>query len=134
MFRMLPDADRSSYQKATEALRSHFKSVDIEELRGLEFHHKVQGDESIEELGMVLQALGRKAFPSSHGREFDRLLKGRFFQALHVKCQRKLGAPKTGETFQELYNRARVLEQHERRHMESTASKSDGSKRNERPQ
>ena len=132
VFRMLPDADHSSYAKATAVLRSRFKSVDIEELRGLEFHHKVQGDESIEELRMQLQALGRKAFPSSQGREFDRLLKGRFFQALHVKWQRKLGAPKTGESFQELYDRARVLEQHERQYMESAASRSDGTKKNDR--
>ena len=30
----------------------------MEELRELEFHFKVQGDESLEELGMMLQALG----------------------------------------------------------------------------
>ena len=68
--------------------------IDIEELRGLEFHHKVQGKESIEELGMELLMLGCKAFPSSSGKELDQLLKGRFFQAIHVKWQRKkLGAP-----------------------------------------
>jgi len=83
---------------------------------------------------MVLQALRRKAFPSSHRREFNQLLKGWFFQALHVKWQRKLGAPKTGETFQELYNQAQILEQHERQYMESAALKSDGAKGNDRPQ
>lgn len=71
VFRVLPDTDRSSYKKAMDALHGCFKLVDIEELRGLEFHHKVQGDKSVEELGMVLQELGRKAFSSSHGREFD---------------------------------------------------------------
>ncbi len=60
-----------------------FKAVDIEELRGMEFHHKVQKDELIEDLGLELQALGCKAFPSIQGQEFERLLKGRFFQALH---------------------------------------------------
>jgi len=94
---MLPDADHSSYQKATEALCSRFKSVDIEELRGLEFHHKVQGDEFIEELGIVLQALGRKAFPSSHGREFDQLLKGRFFQALRHVSEEVGGSQDRGD-------------------------------------
>ena len=54
--------------------------------------------------------LGQKAFPSSQEKEFDRMLKGRFFQALHVKWQRKLGAPKPQETFRKLYNRARTLE------------------------
>ena len=36
----------------------------IEELRGLEFHHKMQDKESIEEFGMELLSFGRKAFPS----------------------------------------------------------------------
>ena len=84
-FRMFPEADRESYKKAKAALKSRFKSVDIEELRGLEFHHKRQESESIEELGMELETLGHKAFPPICGRELDRLLKGRFLQALHVK-------------------------------------------------
>lgn len=120
---MFPDDNRARYEKVTEALRARFKSVDIEELRGLEFHHRVQSEETIEQLGLELQSLGRKAFPSISGQEFDRLLKGRFFQALHVmhvKWQKKLGAPKTGETFQELYDRARVAEQHERQYAEQS--------------
>lgn len=44
-------------------------------------------------------------------KEFDRLLKGRFFQAPMVKWQRNLEAPKPGETFLELYSRALMLEQ-----------------------
>ena len=48
-----------------------------------------------------------------------------FFQAIHVKWQRKLGAPKPGETFQELFDRARVLEQHEKQYAESAASRGD---------
>ena len=43
-------------------------------------------------------------------KEFDRLLKGRFYQALMPKWQRKLGAPKASETFDELYAWARTLE------------------------
>ena len=124
-FRTFPVDDRGDYDRAVAALRERFKLVDIEELRGLEFHHKIQGSkETIEELGLDLQALCRKAFPSSHGKEFDRLLKGRFFQAIHVKWQQKLGAPKPSETFQELFNRARVLEQHEKQYQESAASRS----------
>ena len=72
---------------------------------------------------MELLTLGHKAFPSSSGKEFDRLLKGRFFQAIHVKWQRKLGAPKTDETFQELFDRALVLEQHEKQYAMSAASR-----------
>ena len=129
VLRALPDTDQNRYQKVVDALRVRFKAVDIEELRGMEFHHRVQKDETIEDLGLELQALGRKAFPSIQGREFDRLLKGRFFQALHVKWQRKLGAPKPSETFQELYDRARVLERHERQYAESAASRGEITKK-----
>ena len=58
----------------------------------------MQSEQSIEQLGLQLQTLARKAFPESSGKEFDRLLKGRF---LLPKWQRK---------FQELYDRARTLE------------------------
>ena len=125
VFRSLPEDERSNYDKATQSLKKWFRTGDIEELRGLEFHHRTQGNESVEQLGIDLQRLGRKAFPSSQGKEFDRLLKGRFFQALHVKWQRKLGAPKPQETFRELYDRARTFEQHEKQYAASAASKSD---------
>jgi len=72
--------------------------------------------ETVEQLGISLQQLGRKAFPSMLGKEFDRLLKGRFFQALNVKWQRKLGAPKPEETFYDLYDRARALESREKQY------------------
>ena len=51
-----------------------------------------------------------------------------------MKWQRKVGAPKTGETFQELYDRARILEQHERQYAESTAARSDGTRKGDRNQ
>ena len=85
----------------------------------MEFHHRVQGSDSIEKLGISIQQLGRRAFPSIVGKEFDRLLKGRFYQALNVKWQRKLGAPKPKETFHELYDRAHMLEQFEKQFAES---------------
>ena len=54
----------------------------------------------MEQLGISLQQLGRKAFPSMSGKELDHLLKGRFFKAL-------LGAPKPDETFYALYDPSR---------------------------
>ena len=51
-FRVLPEAERDDYDKAKSALKNRFKSVDIAELRGLEFHHKQQESETVEELGM----------------------------------------------------------------------------------
>ena len=50
--------DQSSYSRAVAALKKRFRSVEIEELKGLEFHRRVQGDETIEQLGMDLQKLG----------------------------------------------------------------------------
>ena len=87
---MLPNESKESYSAAKSALRKRFQPVDIEELRGAEFYQIVQTNETVEELGIKLQTLARKAFPSLMGKECDRLLKGRFFQSLQTKWQRKL--------------------------------------------
>ena len=88
IFRMLTEEECKSYDLAVKALKKRFRPVDIEELRGLEFHQKMQDSETIEQLGIDLQSLGRRAFPELRGgKEFDRLLKGRFFQALLPKWQ-----------------------------------------------
>ena len=84
------------------AHQKRFKPSDIEELRGLEFHHLMQTSETIEQLGIKIQQLGRKAFLIITGRDFDRLLKGRFYQALLVKWQRKLKSPRPEESFLDL--------------------------------
>ena len=76
-----------------KALKYRFKPVDIEELQVIEFHQLVQGTQSVEELGIELQKLAKRAFPVLTGKDLDRLLKGRFFQALLPCWQRKLGAP-----------------------------------------
>ena len=127
---MLPAEDKASYSRVKDALKTQFRSVDIEELRGMEFHRLVQTSESVEELGMEIQRLGHRAFPSVTGNDLDRLLKGRFFQALLVRWQRKLGAPKVEETFQELFDRARMTEQREKQYAESAAlhGNNDGNK------
>ena len=78
VFRMFPAEDKASYAKARAALKGRFRSVDIEELRGMEFHRLVQSRETVEELGMEIQRLGHRAFPSVKGRDLDQLLKGRF--------------------------------------------------------
>ena len=80
---------------------------------------------NLEQLGIELQNLGRKAFPQMNEKELDRLLKGRFFQALNSKWQRKLAAPKPNETFNELYDRARTLEKHEKQISATAAIKGD---------
>ena len=70
-------------------------------------------------MGLTLQTLERRAFSSVGAKEFDRLLKGRFYQALLPKWQRKLGAPKLEESFTEFYDRACMLEQHEKQYQAS---------------
>ena len=130
---MLAKEEKSSYSLAVVALKKRFRSVEIEELKGLEFHRRVQGEETIEQLGMELQKLGRKAFPAAEGKEFDRLLKGHFYQALHLRWQRKLNAPCTDETFTQLFERARMLEHHERQFTASAACRNETSNKRTRP-
>ena len=125
VFRMLPRPKCNNIESAIAALSNRFKPRDIEELQGLEFHHKAQGDESIDQLGISIQQLGRKAFPSIVGKDLDRLLKGRFYQALLVKWQRKLGAPRPDESFHDLLARARMLEEHEKQFQASAESRSE---------
>ena len=69
VFRMSPDAECCNIESAITALGKRFKPKGIEELRGLEFHHKTQGNESIDQLGISIQQLGRKAFPSIVGKD-----------------------------------------------------------------
>ena len=136
VFRMLPKVECDTLEHAVTALKKRFKPADIEELRGLEFYHRAQGgSETVEQLGLSIQRLGRKAFPSMTGKEFDRLLKGRFYQALLVKWQRKLGCPKPDEGFHDLLARARMMEEHEKQFAASalnrheTKRNADGEKR-----
>ena len=44
VFKMLPKEDKASYAQAVGALKKHFRYVEIEELNGLDFHRRVQGD------------------------------------------------------------------------------------------
>ena len=91
--RMLPEEEKSSYSSVVVALQKRFRSLDIEELRGLEFHQLMQEKQSVEALGMELQKLGRKAFPTSSMKEFDRIVKGRFYHRNgrgNLECRRPL--------------------------------------------
>ena len=42
---MLPEKDRQKYDLAVVALKKRFRPVDIEELRGIEFHQLVQQEQ-----------------------------------------------------------------------------------------
>ena len=124
VFRMLTSEERNDYVKAIAALRKRFKPVAIEELRGMEFHQLIQESQSIEQLGIELQRLARRAFPTISGKDRDILLKGRFYQALLPKWQRKV-VPKPEETFTELYDRARTLEKYEKQYAASAAARAE---------
>ena len=120
---MLTEEEKKSYDLAVRALKKCFRPTDIEELRGLEFLQNMRDSETIEQLGIDLHSLARRAFPELRGgKDFDRLLKGQFFQALLLKWQWKLGAPKPEETF---YDRARMLEEHELQYVASAAVRKD---------
>ena len=67
VFRMLPDSEKSEIKAVVVALRKRFKPGGIKELHGLEFHHRTQGDETIEQLGLSTQQLGRKSFSIHNG-------------------------------------------------------------------
>ena len=116
-YKLLPDSVKASYPATIEALKKRFKPVDMEELRRLEFHMLTQDAQSIEELGMELQRLTKRAFLTLIGKDLDRLLRGRFYQALLPKWKRKVGVPKTGE---DLFGRACMLECHEKQYAHST--------------
>ena len=46
-YRLLPEDIKASYSATVSVLRSKFKPVDIEELRGMEFHQLVQKNQSV---------------------------------------------------------------------------------------
>lgn len=50
-YRMLPETEKKTYESVVMALKKHFHSVEIQELRGLEFHHPLQEQQSVEQLG-----------------------------------------------------------------------------------
>lgn len=65
----------------------------------------MQDSETVEQLGIDLQSLARRAFPELRGgKEVDRLLNGWFFQALLPRWQQKVGAAKPEQTVAELYD------------------------------
>ena len=116
VFQLLPTEVLSNYSNIAAAFKDRLKPVDID--RGVEgaIHHLMQNEQSVQKLGLQLITLGKKAFPTLGTKELDRLLKGRFFQALLPKWQRKLGAPKLGESFNTLYERARTCERHDKQY------------------
>ena len=62
VLRMMLSEERVKYTSVVSTLRKRIQSLDIEELKGLEFHQLIQDKQSVEELGVVLQKLARKFF------------------------------------------------------------------------
>ena len=85
----------------------------------------MQTDQSVEQLGLELQKLAERAFPTITGEDFDRLLQGHFFQALLACWQRKLGAPKPDENFDEFFARVRTMEWREEQYSTAAGDRSD---------
>ena len=86
-YMLLPDSVKDDYVATVAALKKRFQPVDIEDLCGLEFHMLTQDTQSVEQVGMELQRLAKRAFPGLIGKDLDRLLCGRFYQALLPKNQ-----------------------------------------------
>ena len=115
IFRNLPDSSKTTAESAIAALKKCFKPGGMEELRGLEFHRRVQGNETV---GSQYPTPWSESLPSISGKDFDRLLKGRFYQALKVMWQKKLGPPKAEESFHDLLSRV-MFEEYEKQYHES---------------
>ena len=80
---MLAEEERKSYDLAVQAMKKRCRPIYIEELRDLEFHQKMQGSETIEQVGIALQSVARRAFPKLRGtKEFARLWKDVSFSFL----------------------------------------------------
>ena len=60
--RMMLSEELVKYTSVVSTLRKRFQSLDIEELKRLEFHQLMQNKQLVEELGVVLQKLARKVF------------------------------------------------------------------------
>ena len=65
---MLLDREYETFDEAASALKKHFRPANIEELRGLKFHHHKGEGEPIKKLVISIQELGRKALPSIYHR------------------------------------------------------------------
>ena len=65
-------------------------------------------------------------------KEFNRFLKGRFYQALLPKWQCKRRAPKASKSFEDLFARARTFERHEQQFSANSATRSDTSQKGEK--
>ena len=99
VFELLPPETCSNYDTLVTALKDRFKPVDIAELRGLEFQQLTQKEQFIEQLGLQLTQLAKKAFLTLGTTDLDRMLKGHLIQALLPQWERKLGPPKLDESF-----------------------------------
>ena len=77
----------------------------------------------------MFYSLGCKVFPTISGKDFDRLFKCLFYQALLVKWQQRLGCPKPEEGFHDLLSRARMLEKHEKQFTASAQNRTEARRR-----
>ena len=68
-------------------MRKWFWPVDIEELKGMEFHQITQESETVEEIGIKLQVLAREAFPNMVGPIVKRALLSIFASQVAKKAK-----------------------------------------------
>ena len=73
MYEVIGTDEKATHDNAVQALKQRFKPLDIE-LRGLEFHQLMQEYQTVEQIGIQLQCLGRKAL-NANSKEFDHMLR-----------------------------------------------------------
>ena len=96
----------------------HSGPVDIEETRSMKFHQFIQTDHFIETLGLELQRLAKRVFPTIKGKDFE-TVKGTFFQALSLMLPSLVKALTSSLT---------VYTQHESKEVEKASRKEQAEK------
>ena len=114
---MMPDDDRKSFDKVVAHLKKRFRPIDIAELSGLEFHQKSQGEDSVEQLGLDFANSGEKSLSINSARVWSNA-EGEILSSPRPKVAKEAGHPEIG-SFTELYDWARMLEQHEKQYQAS---------------
>ena len=84
ILRLLPEGENKDCDLVINRLKNRFKTCGYR--RSQEYtispENAQSPGESVEKFDICLQKLAGKAFPTIAGKEFDGLLRGRFFQAL----------------------------------------------------
>ena len=118
--RMMPKEEHKVHTTIISKLKSRFRPVDIEELKSMEFYRAVSQLRNLElACSIWLSKLSLKPLDQS----LIGCLEDAFLSSIDTKWQRKLGAPKPGESFNDLCDRTRTLERQDKQFSSAAAGK-----------